>query len=149
MPEHLGARVEACYRQAEHFFRRNFPRPTVSFCLRGQKAEVAHLDKNPLRFSPQLYYEDREYFLEQTVAHETAYPIAYQLLGSRVRPYSGEWQLIMRSIYGLLPDRYHTYTIKRRAIARYLYRCHCPEHNGFPFSPQRRTLVTKGRHYYC
>lgn len=41
MPEHLNARVEACYRQAEHFFQRSFPRPTVSFRLRGQKAGVA------------------------------------------------------------------------------------------------------------
>ncbi|ENB5868762.1 SprT family protein, partial [Pseudomonas aeruginosa] len=53
MPEHLNARVEACYRQAEHFFQRSFPRPTVSFRLRGQKAGVAHLDENLLRFNPQ------------------------------------------------------------------------------------------------
>ncbi|MDF5862155.1 SprT family zinc-dependent metalloprotease [Pseudomonas aeruginosa] len=148
MPEHLNARVEACYRQAEHFFQRSFPRPTVSFRLRGQKAGVAHLDENLLRFNPQLYRENREHFLEQTVAHEVAHLIAHQLFGPRIRPHGEEWQLIMRGIYGLPPDRCHTYAVKRRATTRYLYRCHCPEHNDFPFSPQRHTLVAKGRRYY-
>ncbi len=105
MPEHLNARVEACYRQAEHFFQRSFPRPTVSFRLRGQKAGVAHLDENLLRFNPQLYRENREHFLEQTVAHEVAHLIAHQLFGPRIRPHGEEWQLIMRGIYGLPPDR--------------------------------------------
>ena len=104
MPEHLNARVEACYRQAEHFFQRSFPRPTVSFRLRGQKAGVAHLDENLLRFNPQLYRENREHFLEQTVAHEVAHLIAHQLFGPRIRPHGEEWQLIMRGIYGLPPD---------------------------------------------
>ncbi|MBH9305962.1 SprT family zinc-dependent metalloprotease [Pseudomonas aeruginosa] len=149
MPEHLNARVEASYRQAEHFFQRSFPRPTVSFRLRGQKAGVAHLDENLLRFNPQLYRENREHFLEQTVAHEVAHLIAHQLFGPRIRPHGEEWQLIMRGIYGLPPDRCHTYAVKRRATTRYLYRCHCPEHNDFPFSPQRHPLVAKGRRYYC
>lgn len=134
---------------AEHFFQRSFPRPTVSFRLRGQKAGVAHLDENLLRFNPQLYRENREHFLEQTVAHEVAHLIAHQLFGPRIRPHGEEWQLIMRGIYGLPPDRCHTYAVKRRATTRYLYRCHCPEHNDFPFSPQRHTLVAKGRRYYC
>ncbi len=40
----------------------------------------------------------------------------------------------MRGIYGLPPDRCHTYAVKRRVTTRYLYRCHCPEHNDFLFS---------------
>ena len=130
MPEHLNARVEACYRQAEHSSNAA-SRPTVSFRLRGQKAGVAHLDENLLRFNPQLYRENREHFLEQTVAHEVAHLIAHQLFGPRIPPRRG-WQLIMRGIYGLPPDRCHTYA--GRATTRYLYRCHCPEHNDFPFS---------------
>ena len=73
MPEQLNARVEACYQQAEAFFQRRFPRPEVSFRLRGQKAGVAHLDENLLRFNPQLYRENHDHFLQQTVAHEVAH----------------------------------------------------------------------------
>ena len=45
MPDLLHARVEACYQLAEDFFKRSFPRPEVSFKLRGQKAGVAHLPR--------------------------------------------------------------------------------------------------------
>ncbi|HCP30527.1 MAG TPA: SprT family protein, partial [Pseudomonas sp.] len=53
MPELLIQRVETCYQQAERFFDRAFPRPQISFKLRGQKAGVAHLHENKLRFNLQ------------------------------------------------------------------------------------------------
>ena len=55
MPDQLQDRVEACYQLAESFFQRRFARPEVSLKLRGQKAGVAHLQENKLRFDPQLY----------------------------------------------------------------------------------------------
>ncbi|MBU3057311.1 SprT family zinc-dependent metalloprotease [Pseudomonas indica] len=146
MPELLNARVEACYQQAEAFFKRSFPRPRVSLKLRGQKAGVAHLDENLLRFNLQLYRENSEDFLRQTVAHEVAHLIAHQLFGPRIKPHGEEWQLIMRGVYELPPNRCHNYAIKRRSVTRYLYRCQCQD---FPFSAQRHALVGKGRRYYC
>ncbi|MBO3276423.1 SprT family zinc-dependent metalloprotease [Pseudomonas schmalbachii] len=149
MPEQLHARVEACYQQAESFFKCRFPRPEVNFRLRGQKAGVAHLQENLLRFNPQLYRENREHFLRQTVAHEVAHLIAHQMFGPRIRPHGEEWQLIMRGIYELPPDRCHTYEVRRRKVTRYIYRCHCVEGADFPFSTQRHNLVARGRRYFC
>ena len=114
MPEQLNTRVEDCYQLAESFFKRHFQRPVVSLKLRGQKAGVAHLHENLLRFNPQLYRENAEHFLKQTVAHEVAHLIAHQLFGDRIQPHGEEWQLIMRGVYELPPDRCHTYAIKRR-----------------------------------
>lgn len=148
MPESLHARVEACYLQAEAFFSRRFMRPQVSFKLRGQKAGVAHLNTNQLRFNPQLYQENREHFLKQTVAHEVAHLIAHQMFGGRIRPHGEEWQSIMRGVYELTPDRCHSYEIRRRQTSRYIYRCAC-DGQDFPFSPQRHALVRKGRRYCC
>lgn len=148
MPETLHARVEACYLQAEAFFSRRFMRPQVSFKLRGQKAGVAHLNTNQLRFNPQLYQENREHFLKQTVAHEVAHLIAHQMFGGRIRPHGEEWQSIMRGVYELTPDRCHSYEIRRRQTNRYIYRCAC-DGQDFPFSPQRHALVRKGRRYFC
>ncbi len=148
MPEILHARVEACYQQAEAFFKRTFARPTVSFKLRGQKAGVAHLTENLLRFNPQLYQENREDFLRQTVPHEVAHLVAHQLFGLRIQPHGEEWQLIMRGVYELPPSRCHTYAVKRRQVARFIYRCSCPD-GEFPFSAQRHALVAKGRRYLC
>lgn len=94
MPEQLKQRVETCYQQAEAFFKRRFPRPEVSFKLRGQKAGVAHLHENLLRFNLQLYRENQEDFLRQTVAHEVAHLVAHQLFGDRIQAHGEEWQLI-------------------------------------------------------
>jgi len=85
MPELLKQRVETCYQQAEAFFKRPFPRPEVSFKLRGQKAGVAHLHENLLRFNLQLYRENQDDFLRQTVAHEVAHLVAHQLFGERIQ----------------------------------------------------------------
>ncbi|WP_267397976.1 SprT family zinc-dependent metalloprotease [Pseudomonas sp. GM_Psu_2] len=148
MPEQLTARVEDCYRQAEAFFKRRFPRPEVSLALRGQRAGVAHLTENRLRFNRQLYRENRAHFLEQTVAHEVAHLVAHQLFGGGIRPHGEEWQLIMRGVYGLPPDRCHTYELPQRARTLYLYRCNCPD-GRFEFTAQRHALVRKGRRYLC
>lgn len=149
MPEQLHARVEHCYRLAEEFFSRGFVRPQVSFRLRGQKAGVAHLGENLLRFNPRLYAENREDFLLQTVPHEVAHLIAHQVFGGRIQPHGSEWQSIMRGVYGLPPRRCHDYVIERRPRTSYLYLCQCPERNEFPFSPQRHALVARGRSYFC
>lgn len=148
MPERLNARVEACYTLAEQFFKRRFPRPEVSLKLRGQKAGVAHLQQNLLRFNEQLYRENTEHFLRQTVAHEVAHLVAHQMFGARIQPHGEEWQLIMCGVYELPPDRCHTYAIRRRVGTRYVYRCSCADQD-FAFTPQRHALVAKGRRYYC
>lgn len=148
MPELLNSRVEDCFNLAEAFFKRPFKHPVVSFKLRGQKAGVAHLHENLLRFNPQLYRENRDDFLKQTVAHEVAHLIAHQLFGDRIAAHGEEWQLIMRGVYELPPNRCHTYDIKRRSVTRYIYRCPCPD-SDFPFTAQRHGLVNKGRRYLC
>ncbi|KXG80004.1 SprT family zinc-dependent metalloprotease [Pseudomonas mosselii] len=148
MPELLRQRVETCYQQAETFFKRPFPRPQVSFKLRGQKAGVAHLHENLLRFNLQLYRENQEDFLRQTVAHEVAHLVAHQLFGDRIQAHGEEWQLIMRGVYELPPNRCHNYEVQRRVATRYIYRCPCPE-SDFPFTAQRHKLVRQGRRYLC
>ncbi|TRX75997.1 SprT family zinc-dependent metalloprotease [Pseudomonas mangiferae] len=148
MPDRLLAKVEACYQQAEAFFHRRFTRPDVSFKLRGQKAGVAHLQENRLRFNPQLYRDNQDDFLRQTVPHEVAHLIAHQVFGGRIQPHGEEWQLIMRGVYELQPHRCHSYAVERRQGTRYIYRCGCPDQD-FPFTAQRHALVGRGRRYIC
>jgi len=148
MPEQIHARVEACYQQAETLFKQRFARPEISFKLRGQKAGVAHLTENKLRFNLQLYRANHEDFLRQTVPHEVAHMIAHQLFGPRIQPHGEEWQLIMRGVYELPPHRCHSYEVERRQVNRFIYRCSCVD-GEFPFSAQRHALVAKGRRYYC
>lgn len=148
MPELLESRVEACYQQAEAFFKRSFIRPQVSFKLRGQKAGVAHLHENLLRFNLQLYRENHEDFLRQTVAHEVAHLVAHQLFGDSIQAHGEEWQLIMRGVYELPPNRCHNYAVQRCTATRYIYQCPCPE-SDFAFTAVRHKLVRQGRRYLC
>lgn len=148
MPERLYARVETCYLLAERFFNRRFERPQVSLRLRGQKAGVAHLHQNLLRFNEQLYRENTDHFLRQTVAHEVAHLVAHHMFGNGIRAHGEEWQLIMRGVYELPADRCHNYDVARRLASRYIYRCECPGRD-FPFTAQRHALVRKGRRYFC
>lgn len=147
MYDALLERVEACYREAEAFFGRRFPRPEVSLRLRGQKAGVAHLDDNRLRFNPQLYRENREDFLRQTVPHEVAHLVAHQVFGPRIRAHGEEWQRLMREVFHLAPQRCHRYEIVRPQRLHYVYRCQCAEE--FVFTAQRHALVRKGHRYQC
>ncbi|QLF94516.1 SprT family zinc-dependent metalloprotease [Pseudomonas sp. ABC1] len=148
MPEQIQARVESCYKLAEDFFARCFTRPEVSLKLRGQKAGVAHLHDNLLRFNRQLYLENSEHFLRQTVPHEVAHLIAHQLFGPGIKPHGEEWQQIMLGVYELPPDRCHSYAVKRTPATCYIYNCNCPSRD-FAFTAQRHALVAKGRRYLC
>ncbi|TWI53773.1 SprT protein [Pseudomonas duriflava] len=148
MAEALLARVEACFQRAEQYFKRPFTRAQVSLRLRGQRAGVAHLNENLLRFNETLYRNNQEHFLKQTVAHEVAHLVAHQLFGMRIKPHGEEWQNIMRAVYGLEPNRCHTYEIERPSRTVYLYRCGCQD-SPFPFTARRHSLVTKGQRYSC
>ena len=140
-------RLEQCYQLAEQHFDRPFDRPHVSLALRGQKAGVAYLQRNELRFNAQLYQENQVHFLKQTVPHEVAHLLAQALYGDRIRPHGREWQGLMTGLFGLPAERCHTYAVRRRPSTHYLYRCGCPE--GIPFTPQRHALVRRGRRYSC
>lgn len=140
-------RLEQCYQLAEHHFERSFERPVVRLDLRGQKAGVAYLQRNLLRFNAQLYRENQADFLQQTVPHEVAHLLAQALYGSHIRPHGREWQGLMTGLFGLPARRCHDYQVAQRRGRRYLYRCACPE--GIAFTAQRHALVRRGRRYAC
>jgi len=140
-------RLEECYLLAEQYFDRPFERPRVSLDLRGQKAGVAYLQRNLLRFNEQLYRENHQHFLQQTVPHEVAHLLAQALYGDRIRPHGREWQGLMTGLFDLPAHRCHDYTVPQRRRTDYLYRCGCPE--KIPFTPQRHALVRRGRRYSC
>ncbi len=149
MPEYLQARVEDCYQTAERYYQRRFLRPEISFKLRGQKAGVAHIDDNLLRFNPQLYAENREHFLLHTVAHEVAHMVAYAVYGKGIRAHGAQWQAIMNNLYELPALRCHNYRVARTLKTHYLYRCACSARKPFTLSAQRHARIKKGTVYLC
>jgi SprT protein len=140
--------VERCYALAEKRLGRSFVRPRVTLDLRGQRAGVAYLGRNLLRFNAQMYQDHAEDFLRQTVPHEVAHLLAHALYGSRIRPHGPEWQNLMTGLFGLPAKRCHDYpVVPARRRTSYLYQCRCPSH--ISFTAQRHAWVGKGRQYQC
>lgn len=146
MPADLLNKVEACYQQAERYFSRGFIRPQVNFALRGKAAGTAHLQRNLLRFNAQLYQENREHFLQQTVPHEVAHMVAHQVYGSGIEPHGPQWQSVMTVVFGLPAQRCHSYELPPVWKTLYAYACACREHG---LSGQRHARVMRGNAYLC
>lgn len=146
MPAHLLPKVEACYQLAERHFSRCFPRPDVSFALRGKVAGVAHLQSNRLRFNPNIYQDNREHFLLQTVPHEVAHLLVYHLYGPAPKPHGTEWQTIMTQLFQRPAQRCHSYQVPPVWKTLYAYACQCQQHD---ISPQRHARVQRGYQYLC
>lgn len=147
MPELVKARVENCYKTAEFFFNRPFPRPKIELNLKGQKAGMAYLQENKLRFNLQLYQENQDHFLQQTVAHEVAHLLAFALYGAKIKAHGQQWKSIMQSVFELPATRCHSYTITVPEKTFYIYQCSCKKQHLL--STRRHNFVAKGYRYIC
>lgn len=146
MPELIEQRLEECYALAQQHFGRSLNRPQFNLQLRGQAAGVAHLQRNLIRFNAVLYRQNQQHFLQQTVAHEAAHLIAHQLFGQNIRPHGVQWQSIMREVFGLPPERCHSYQLPPVRRTLYDYACGCMEH---ALSAQRHGRIRRGYAYQC
>lgn len=149
MPDLIQERVEECFQIAESHFQLSFKRPEISFKLRGQKAGVAHIDENRLRFNPTLYAENPVHFLQHTVAHEVAHLVSFAVFGKKIRAHGPQWQAVMQDVYLLPAHRCHSYTVNNTAKIHYLYKCQCHQREPFALSGQRHARINKGMSYIC
>lgn len=146
MQQAVFERSELCFIRADSYFSRSFRRAAISFDLRGQAAGMAIPSRNLLRFNQYMYQHNRDDFLRQTVPHEVAHLLVYQLYGGSVRPHGQQWQRIMREVFGLPARRCHNYAVQPGWKTRYLYRCNCRQHE---FTGQRHACAKRGRQYSC
>ncbi|NRA71378.1 MAG: SprT family zinc-dependent metalloprotease [Gammaproteobacteria bacterium] len=143
--QRLLTRVEECYQLAEQQLACVLPRPIVLFNQRGKIAGSALLQRNTLRFHPQIYQQNLSHFLQHVVAHEIAHLIVWQKFG-RVRPHGKEWQAMMISVFSLPPERTHQYDTDNIGIRTIQYQCKC---TILSFSVKRHNNVLKGTTYLC
>ena len=141
----LQERVFACYQQAELFYERAFPRPQISWQLRGRAAGKAFLQRNELRFNPKLYRANQEPFLGEVVPHEVAHLLVYQLYGAGTKPHGKEWRTVMVQLFCLAPKVTHSFDLAPLNETTVLYRCGCGEH---PLSLRRHNKIVRGEASY-
>ena len=141
-------RIIELYALAERYFSRRFRRPYIRLDLRGESAGQALPGKYQLRFNPVLLRENREHFLKQTVGHEVAHLLAYELFGPGVQAHGKEWKSIMVKVFGLPAERCHNYDTQRTSNRPWIYRCKC-EGQTISLSTIRHNRANKGAVYLC
>ncbi len=144
----IQQRVIELYALAEQLFQRCFRKPYLRLDLKGETAGQAWIEKRHLRFNPVLMKENREHFLKQTVAHEVAHLLAYDIYGSRIRPHGREWQSVMSNVFQLPADRCHSYNTQKSSRRNWLYQCQC-QGKTIPLGTTRHNRSQKGTVYLC
>ena len=142
---YINNKVESCFDKADVVFNNRFRRAVCNLKQRGRAAGTAHLQKNELRFNVYMYQQNPSEFIDTVVPHEVAHLIVYQIYGNTVKPHGKEWQAVMIKIYGLRPNRTHTFDTPPQKNA-YEYQCSCQKHQ---FSKQRHSRAQKGTEYVC
>ncbi|MBB1439981.1 SprT family zinc-dependent metalloprotease [Shewanella sp. SG41-4] len=138
------AKVEADYQLAETHFKRQFPRPSVHFSLRGKSAGTAHLQANKLRFNPVLLAENPDIFINEVVPHEISHLVCFNLFG-KVKPHGKEWQSVMLTTFNITPKTTHQLDTQSVSGQQFEYFCGC---GSVPLSIRRHNRIVRGQTQY-
>lgn len=144
MQQQVALQVEHCYQIAEASLGKSFPRPEISFALRGKSAGTAHLQLNKLRFNSALLKDNLQAFLTDVVPHEISHLLASQLYG-RVKPHGREWQSIMLRVFNITPRTTHSFDTSAVEGKTFAYQCQC---GPVKLSIRRHNKVVRGETQY-
>jgi len=149
--ERVLARTRELLRRAEERYGSRLPMPEIRFDLRGRAAGQARMlaaRRFRLRYNPELLAGNPVDFIAQTVAHEVAHLVAYEVFGRAIRPHGPEWRSVM-ALFGVPALRCHNYPVaasEGRRLVRYAYHCGCGTHE---LSSIRHNRVRRGQRYCC
>lgn len=158
MRQQILDKVEECFQIAEKFYNRSFSRPkNIFFKRNGAVGGHCNYSKSELMFQLDFAEAYSENYLKQIVPHEVAHWIDWELYGwskvnGRVIHHGKSWKFIMRRVYGLDPERCHSYdpqhtkTKARTRQTRYPYKCGCRKHS---ISQTIHNRILGGKSYYC
>lgn len=104
----IQSKIKEVYETAKVKFGREFATPSFNFHVKGKVAGWAHYQANVMRFNRKLMLENWQDFIEDTVPHECAHLIAWQLKGREGVGHGFWWKHVMVSL-GVEPKRCHSY----------------------------------------
>ncbi|MFC0308872.1 SprT family zinc-dependent metalloprotease [Gallibacterium trehalosifermentans] len=142
----VNRKLSQCLQLAEQHFHCQFPRPTISYKLRGVKAGVAYLQLWQIRLNPILLLENQQVFIDQVVPHELAHLLVYQQFG-RVKPHGREWQMVMTQVFGVPAETKHQFAVQRVQGKTFPYRCACQIHHLT--IRRHNNIMREGIEYFC
>ena len=78
----------------ETAYGRTFRTPELAFDLRGRTAGLAYYGTPRIRINLSLAERNTEHFLRETVPHEVAHLVSFELYGSRGRGHGAHWKSV-------------------------------------------------------
>lgn len=169
-PENLSAlqrlainELERCLSLSERYFQRSFELDAVSFSLRGRSAgqfrakvgrstgpDSAKVTFNEIRLNASMLEAYGQRFITETIGHEVAHFIVFQLYGRNVRPHGKEWQSVMSEVLRQKPEVTHQYDTKpARRLKRYEYGCACRGRVHELTSIRHKKVINQQARYLC
>lgn len=127
-----------------------FPTPKVRMDITGKCAGIFHWYQDGetlLRFNLELFLDNKEDFIKNTVPHEVAHFVTW-VISPRSRPHGDVWRAIMQ-LFGISnPQARHNYEVAPvvRRPTPFTYRCPCKTHL---FTKLRHGYAQKGVEYKC
>ena len=139
----IREKQEDCYRAAEEYYGRKFPRSPICFDLTGGTAgQFCYKGKQTkIRYNKKIAAAQPDAFLARTVGHEVAHAIQHWLYtaqGIEVQSHGKEWKFIMVRVMKQEPSRCHKYDITDavRNTRPYLYVCSACD-KAWHFGPKK------------
>lgn len=102
------AAIKVTYEKAKGVWKREFPLPGVVFAHLGMVGGRATYRENVIEIHPGFVEQNFEDYIRQTIPHECAHLIAYQLHGVYGKGHGEIWKAVMMQL-GVPPDRCHDY----------------------------------------
>lgn len=107
----LESKVLETYLRAEQIWNRSFQLPTIEFKNLGRTAGKAFYAQNKIIYSPVLFTENVDRFLNRTVPHEIAHLITKVLYPNAKQHHGPEWRYVMQKLGIEDNTRCHSYDI--------------------------------------
>lgn len=155
--------VRRCLKLAEDYFDRQFVLDCVSFDLRGRSAGQFRAKQlrsdgmfgkaqrvKEIRLNASLLEQYGDEFIRDTVGHEVAHFVVFELYSKRVRPHGKEWQSVMIDVMKQSPTVTHSYDAEpARKLERYRYVCSCDAKVHELSVIRHRKILNKKARYHC
>jgi SprT protein len=158
-PPIITKEVETKILEVMDFLQKQFPNtilklPNYSFHRLGTSAGRAFCLDNHIKLNIDYFAKYHKDMIEQTIPHEIAHVVSYQLYGYKGLGHNNYWKHVMRKMapLGVIVSRCHTYDVKDACLRKvnkphkYVCKCKDPVHN---LTNLKHNKILRGARYTC